>query len=103
MNFLRTFQDLVCSRRHILDVDVRFIWNGLKVLKKLSFEEPPYFGDGLVGAHITMMMEAVGIELDVQDIVGMDVNFETFKIVKPAAVGSWEKGGVSGDSQSRQA
>ena len=68
-----------------VDVDDRFIWSGIQVLKKFGFKEPPYFGEDLVGAHISVMFEAEGEEVDVQDILNMEVNFEVekFEMVKP--------------------
>ena len=38
-----------------VDVDDDFIWRGFEFVKKFGFQEPSYFGEGLVGAHIFMM------------------------------------------------
>ena len=66
-----------------IDVDDRFIRNGLMIIKKFGFEEPPYFGDG-VGAHITVMDVQEGETVDAEDILGKKVEFELekFEIVK---------------------
>ena len=68
-----------------LDVEDNFIWKGVEVIKKFGFREPPYFGEGLVGAHISLMDAKEGKEIDAEDILDMEVIFDitSYAIVKP--------------------
>jgi hypothetical protein len=49
-----------------------------------GFEEPPYFGDGLVGAHISVMSAEEGCHLELEEL-GCQVEFcvERCEIVHP--------------------
>ena len=68
-----------------LDVDDKFVTEGVKVLKKHGFDAPPYFGGGLVGAHITIMDELEAKNVETKDILETEVAFRItgFNIVKP--------------------
>ena len=71
-----------------VDVDNRYVTEGVKVLKKFGFDAPPYFGGRLVGAHITVMDEDKSKGVAVKDMLGTEVNFTLlgFNIVKPKGV-----------------
>ena len=68
-----------------VDVDDNFIWRGVEVIKKFGFEEPPYFEEGGVGAHITVMDTVEGKPVDISDILGQKIDFtvEEFASVIP--------------------
>ena len=71
-----------------IDVDDKYVTEGVKILRKYGFGAPPYFGRGLVGAHITVMDEEEAKDVDDRTILGKEVNFavEGFNIVKPRGV-----------------
>ena len=71
-----------------VDVDNRYLTEGVKVLKKFGLDAQPYFGGGLVGAHITAMDEEEAKCVAVKDMLGTEVNFTLsgFNIVKPKGV-----------------
>ena len=58
-----------------VDVNDDFIWRGIEVIKVIGFKEPPYFGEGGVGAHITVMDTLEGKTVDISDILGMKIDF----------------------------
>ena len=70
-----------------IDVDDKYIREGVKVIKKYGFEKAPYFGEGFDGAHISVMDEEEGKKVDAQDILEKEVyfNIESFMLVKPKA------------------
>ena len=74
-----------------VDVEDRYVTDGVKVIKKFGFDAPPYFGGGLVGAHITVMDEDKSKGVAVKDMLGTEVYFTLlgFNIVKPKGV--WEE------------
>lgn len=45
-----------------VDIEDRYIHELIQFIVQQGYEEPPYFGDGLVGAHITVMNQAEGIK-----------------------------------------
>ena len=71
-----------------VDVEDRYVTEGVKVIKKCGFDAPPYFGGGLVGAHITVMDEDKSKGVAVKDMLGTEVYFTLlgFNIVKPKGV-----------------
>ena len=71
-----------------MDVDDIYVTEGVMVLKKFGFDAPPYFGGGLVGAHITAMDEEEAKCVAVKDMLGTEVSFTLsgFNIVKPKGV-----------------
>lgn len=51
-----------CNGFIYLDVDDAYIHRLIDLIDLPGFEEPPYFGDGLVGAHISIFYQDDGIE-----------------------------------------
>ena len=58
-----------------VDVNDDFIWRGIEVIKVIGFKEPHYFGEGGVGAHITVIDTLDGKTVDISDIQGMKIDF----------------------------
>ena len=93
VNLLEVYQGIACSgilKREedgftYVDVNDDFIWRGIDVIKVIGFKEPPYFGEGGVGAHITVMDTLEGKAVDISDILGMEIDFtvEEFATVVP--------------------
>ena len=71
-----------------VDVDDRFVTEAVKVLRKHGFDAPPYFGGGLVGAHITVMDEEEVKNVETKDILGTEVAFSItgYNVVKPKGI-----------------
>ena len=72
-----------------VDVDDRYISESVKVLKPFGFCSPPYFGEGMVGAHITVLYENEAKEVNILDALGTQVHFDIveLKMVEPG--GTW--------------
>jgi hypothetical protein len=45
-----------------VDIDDGYIHELIKFIDQQGYEEPPYFGNGLVGAHITVMDQSEGVQ-----------------------------------------
>ena len=66
-----------------LDLDDRYIHDLIKWIEERGFEKPPYFGNGLVGAHITIVMPDEWEGTPPEDIAEVEVffNLKECKIV----------------------
>jgi hypothetical protein len=58
-----------------VDVDDRYVTEGVKVIKKFGFDATPYFVRGLVGADISVMDEEEAKGVAVKDLLRTEVTF----------------------------
>lgn len=75
-----------------LDIDDEYIHRLFPLLKKLNVQKPDYFGEGLIGAHITVIYPEENVQIDrnemgkehhfsIKGVFSADINLKRYYVL----------------------